>query len=376
MPTPPTNQSKEETFAFVERLKHEWMMTVDALVDPLMIIGEDYKIKKANKAFAQCHDKNLSIKDLIGQPCYSILANREKPCNGCQMQETVRDKNPRSWILKNIRKRYYEVTSQPIVDDNDHVTGVVQTYRDRTEAQSLQQQLNQSEKLASIGLLAGGIAHEINNPLGGIMIFSQMMLKEMPKDSPFYEDVIEIEAAAQRCKSIVTGLLEFARRQPQGKAVKKENINITEAFQSALRFAKVHPYARNTEVRETFSEAPCFSKGQRNDVVQILLNLIQNAFQSMQDGGTLNCRCFLENNKEQALIICEIEDTGSGIAEEHLDQIFDPFFTTKEPGEGTGLGLSICYGMCQDMGGELSVKSEVGIGTTFRIQFPALKEFS
>ncbi|NRA44442.1 MAG: PAS domain-containing protein [Oligoflexales bacterium] len=367
-------KSSEELIAFVEELKSKWVATIDALVDPLMIVDLDYTISKANRSMAE-FTEHEDIPDILGKKCYKIFANQDKPCDGCLMKKASETGKPCNFNLKDVRKKYFEVSSQPVYNSSGKLEGCVQVYRDRTEAKALQEQLVQSEKLASIGLLAGGIAHEINNPLGGILIFSQMLIKEMPEDSPFYSDVKEIEAATQRCKGIVERLLDFARAQPSDIHPKEKSpVDVTEALKSALRFAKVHSNARKTEISEDWAEEKFLVMGDRNNLIQLFLNLMQNAFQAMPGGGSLNLRSYKEMRSGVEMGIWEIEDSGIGIDPGHLPRIFDPFFTTKEPGEGTGLGLSICYGICQEAGGVLEAESKINIGTTFRVVLPLYHE--
>ena len=368
-------RTPEELLKFLEGLKRRWMETVDAIIDPLMIVSDDYIIRKANKAMATIASSN--VKEILGQKCHKVFADRNDPCPGCSMlkaSEPTTDDGPRHILynLEQIRnERYYEVTSQPVYDDNGVKEGTLQIYRDRTEAKRLQSQLMQSEKLASIGLLAGGIAHEINNPLGGILIFSQMLLREMDKASTHYQDVIEIEAATQRCKAIVENLLAFARQQPTGAKKKKERVSLRDAAKSALRFGQVGGLHSNVEVDEEFSPDDIATMGNQNQVMQLFLNLVQNAFQAMPDGGNLTLRSFLRDDANGVpWAVLEIEDTGVGISPENLKRIFDPFFTSKGAGEGTGLGLSICYGIAEDMGGTIEVDSVVNEGSRFRLVVP------
>ena len=185
-------QELDKSLEFVEGLKRQWMAMIDALVDPLMIVTEDYVILKANLALAKMNHKS-NFGEVLGQKCYEVFAGRKTPCHGCRMQEAGRMRKAVHGTLDDIGgKLYFETVSQPVFDLNGELEGVVQLYRDRTEARRMQSQLLQSEKLASIGLLAGGIAHEINNPFGGILIFSQMLLREMDKLSHHYQDVIEL----------------------------------------------------------------------------------------------------------------------------------------------------------------------------------------
>ncbi|MEY4632404.1 MAG: hypothetical protein RIQ81_2524 [Pseudomonadota bacterium] len=374
---PAAGQKKEETtldtLKFVESLKRQWVATIDALIDPLIIIGADYKIQKANVAAARLSGiKPGNIKDIVGAKCHKMLAGRDKPCDGCQLKDTIKNNKACAFPLVNtLPGRIYEVTSQPF-NIGDSGPAAVHVYHDRTEAVQLQQKLVQNEKLASIGLLAGGIAHEINNPLGGILIFSQMLLKDIPEDSPYRTDVVEIEAAAQRCKAIVESLLDFARAQPDETRIGKTKLAVIdglEAVASALRFAKITlKQNQNIRVRESFKAKQSKILGDKNQIIQVVLNLLQNAIQAMPKGGELGIT--VSNDANKKLLVIEVADTGKGIPPEHISKIFDPFFTTKEPGEGTGLGLSICYGLVTGMGGQLTVASKGGKGATFTITLP------
>ena len=343
------------------------MATVDAIPDPLMIVDKDYNIIKANKALADL--ESIPINKLQSYKCYQAFANRSTPCTGCTLQENYQSK-PTEFELDGLRKQlFHEVTAQPLVNTDGDIEGIVMIYRDRTEAKSLRSQLIQKEKLASIGLLAGGIAHELNNPLGGIMIFSQMLLREMPEDNKYRGDVVEIEAASQRCKEIVQSLLDFARAQPIQETV-KEKINMTEAIESALKFSTVGKTAQHLEVETHWDSEEIYTQGSRNKVIQLFLNLFQNAFQAMPDSGKLTIRTSSDEQNENFL--CEVSDTGIGISQDAITHIFDPFYTSKASGEGTGLGLSICHGIIEEMGGSISVDSMEGKGTTFHIVIPKI----
>ena len=364
-----TPQNKDQLITFVEDLKRQWMATVDALVDPLMMVRSDYIITKANRAVALM--AGVDIREVVGKRCFEVFAKRTSPCSGCSMTKASEEAQAKQFSLEDLRaERFFEVASQPIFDAHGKVEGVVQVYRDRTDAKRLQEQLLQSEKLASIGLLAGGVAHEINNPLGGILVFSQMLLRELPKESPSYVDVEEIEAAAQRCKAIVENLLDFARQRPAGKTQPLGEVNVVDAARAALRFGRVSVGSNQVEIIEEWQDPDLMVIGDRNKLIQLFLNLIQNAMQAMPDGGHLTLRAFAAERDAIRYGIFEVEDTGIGIPPEHQKRIFDPFYTTKEPGEGTGLGLAICYGIVQDMGGLLEVDSEINTGACFRIVLP------
>lgn len=368
---PELNQSKQDTdelLHFVENLKKQWVATIDAIPDPFIIVSKDYKIQKANAAMAEISGAN--IKSLIGKNCYQVFAGRNSPCDNCHMQATTKNKKQEVYEIRNkMTDRWYEVVSKSLSNVESKSESILQIYRDRTETIKLQHQLAQQEKLASIGQLAGGFAHEINNPLGGILVFAQMLLRELDKNSPQYQDVVEIELAAQRCKSIVEGMLDFARQRPvRGK---DGPTNFHEAIESAVKYACVgHNQGKRCDTFLKLQATNFEGQGDKNRVIQVLLNLCTNALQAMPTGGTLTVVTANSEKKGSKFLEIEVSDTGTGIKKEHLRKIFDPFFTTKEPGQGTGLGLSVVHGMIQDMGGSIEVESALGRGTTFRIQIP------
>ncbi len=355
---------------FVEELKKQWMATVDALIDPLMWVDREYTILKANTALWRS-TRLPSVRDVIGKKCYRVFARRTKPCEGCLMTNSASSGLPNQYFLDEIDEKVYEASSQPVYDSSEQLMGVVQVYRDRTESRRLQEKLAQSDKLASIGQLAGGVAHELNNPLGGILVFSQMLLKEIPADSTFYQDVKEIEGAALRCKDIVDGLLDFARVSPklgQGFSQPLEPVDLREAIDQAIHFAQVGGRFKNRKhiIKNNLTNDRLFVLGQKNKIIQVFLNFIQNALDAMPKGGSLMVSQ-MADKKDSKRICISLKDTGIGMSEEQLKKAFDPFFTTKDPGKGTGLGLAICFSMVKDFGGEIELKSTVGKGTQVKV---------
>lgn len=232
---------------------------------------------------------------------------------------------------------------------------------------SAQEALAQSEKLASVGQLAAGVAHEVNNPLGAVLMYSHLMRDECPKDSPLLADIELIIEQAGRCKKIVAGLLDFARQNK----VAREPTNLHELVQRAVRAIPV-PAETRIEIRQ-LSDSPAADVDQ-DQIVQVLNNLIGNAVDAMGGRGTI--RIDLNGNEKGATL--QVRDTGDGIPEENLKKIFEPFFTTKRLGEGTGLGLAVTYGIVKMHGGDIRVESNADpaqgpTGTTFTVTLPRLR---
>jgi len=222
-------------------------------------------------------------------------------------------------------------------------------------------QLISSEKLASLGKLAAGIAHEINNPLGGILIYSSLMLEELAEDDPKRQDLARIVQEAGRCKEIVKSLLEFARQSEPNM----EPVDINRAITEGLFFLENQAFFHNIQTIKKLGSSLPFALGNAGQLKQVFMNIIVNAAEAMHGSGTLTISTFF--NRERNNITIEFTDTGEGIPEENLTRIFDPFFTTKDVGKGTGLGLSTAYGIIEGHGSKIEVKSKVGVGTTFSI---------
>ncbi len=225
-------------------------------------------------------------------------------------------------------------------------------------------QLVSSEKMASLGKLAAGIAHEINNPLGGILIYASLMMEDLPEDDPKRNDLARIVQEAGRCKDIVKSLLEFARQTEP----KKEPTDINRAINDGLFFLVNQALFHNIRIVKEFDPFLPFVHGNAGQLKQVFMNIIVNAAEAMHGSGTLTIRTSLSPDRKMVWI--EFTDTGEGIPEENLSRIFDPFFTTKDVGKGTGLGLATSFGIIEEHGGKISVKSKVNQGTTFTIEIP------
>jgi two-component system NtrC family sensor kinase len=225
-------------------------------------------------------------------------------------------------------------------------------------------QLVNSEKMASLGKLAAGIAHEINNPLGGILIYSSLLMEDLPETDPKRQDLARVVQEAGRCKEIVRSLLEFARQTEP----KMEPVDINRAITDDLFFLENQALFHNVRIVKNLDPSLPFATGNAGQLKQVFMNIIINAAEAMHGTGQLTIATYpaLDRNS----ILMEFTDTGEGIPEENFSRIFEPFFTTKDVGKGTGLGLATSYGIIEDHGGRIFVKSKVGEGTTFTIELP------
>ena len=229
--------------------------------------------------------------------------------------------------------------------------------------QNTQDQLVQSEKLASLGQLAAGVAHELNNPLGTILLYSDIIKKETDPNSPHAEDLAIIVRETKRCKGIVSSLLEFARQNQVVAQPTDLNALILKVVELEIKNCE------STSVQIHLKLYPKLPKIQADpaQLTQVVVNLIENALDAMPDGGSLHIRT---SQGPEGMVTVEFDDTGMGIPTEHLSKLYTPFFTTKPIGKGTGLGLAIIYGIIKMHRGQIFVHSEVDKGTRFTIQLP------
>jgi PAS domain S-box-containing protein len=225
-------------------------------------------------------------------------------------------------------------------------------------------QLVNSEKMASLGKLAAGIAHEINNPLGGILIYSSLMMEDLPSEDPKKADLARIVQEASRCKDIVRSLLEFARQTEP----RMEPTDVNRAITDGLFFLENQALFHNIQIVKRLDPLLPAIWGNQGQLKQVFMNILVNAAEAMHGGGVLTISTYPGPGGSGVFI--EFIDTGEGIPEENLTRVFEPFFTTKAVGKGTGLGLATSYGIVEDHGGRIGVKSKVGQGTTFTIELP------
>lgn len=244
---------------------------------------------------------------------------------------------------------------------NSMVAAIVE--RDNLLKEDTQKQIVQSEKLASLGKLAAGIAHEINNPLTGVLTYSSILLEEL-KETEHKDDLEVVVNETLRCRKIVREILNFARET----RIEKERANVNQVIREMLSILEKHVNFQNISIVKDFDDSVPDMEIDINQIKQVINNLSLNASDAMPDGGTLTIRTRFDAN--QNAVVIEFCDTGLGISEENIGRIFDPFFTTKQTGKGTGLGLAVTYGIIKRHNGSITVKSSIGEGTRFTVVLP------
>ncbi len=334
---------------------YRWEKTFDGMRDPIAIVDLDFNLIRANRKFS---DKFLQHK------CYQSFPQKDVPCAGCPVPQALKDGLPQSGQV-HVDGRVYQVHSYPIKssDGTGKVTNVVNQYVDITQSRELYLRMLQSEKMGAIGMLAGNIAHELNNPLTGLRSLAQVLLQETANDSTLHSDLLEIEKAASRSQRIIKNLLEFS----QGEDQEMEVITLDEVVERTLPMLKSVMRTHRLEVDlKTLGHAVAV---QPHLMQQVVFNLINNACQAMREAGRLRVATRYENSR----VILEIEDNGPGIPPEIKERIFEAFFTTKKEGHGTGLGLSMSKQVIEKFGGRIDLKNVEPHGACFVISLPAAK---
>ncbi len=357
-----------ERTLMLERATEAWKGTFDSIDDPLTLVDTRFRIRRANLAAAREADDD--IRRLIGRKCHQALFGRETPCEGCALTMTPWQGEQTVEITDARRHRVWSVRTWPLREGMPAGEGeAVCHYRDVTRDQELQRQVIMLEKLAAIGELAGCVAHELNNPLTGILTFSQLIGRGVPPD-----DVpalaADIEEAARRCSAIVKSLLDYAR--PGTSPTLIEDIDVRALVESCLNLARVQTKP-GSELQLVFEDGEGLApvRGNPDALKSLFLNLINNAIQATAPAGWVRVRATML--PDEATVQVQVIDTGPGIAESLQARIFEPFFTTKAKNKGgTGLGLAIVSNVVRDLGGRVEVHNVPTGGACFTVELPAI----
>jgi PAS domain S-box-containing protein len=346
----------------IRQAAEEWKRTFDSISDAISIHDRDFRILRANKAFADLFGKSAS--EIIGKHCYELY-KEEKHHSGCPQEQTLATEKPAAAeFYESHLGKYLRVSTSPIFNDKGEIVGIVHIIRDITEQKQQNERLMMADRLASIGELAAGAAHELNNPLTSVIGYSELL---MDKDTPDYirKDLAFIRSEAQRAANVMSNLLTFARKYTPVKQLNQINSIIEDVL-------KLRAYAHKSNLikveRHLATDLPEILVDYFQ-MQQVFLNIIINAEYFMTEAhkrGILT----ITTEKQNGSVRISFADDGPGIPPENLSRIFDPFFTTKEPGKGTGLGLSICHGIVAEHGGQIYAKSQLGQGATIVIELP------
>ena len=347
--------------------------TLQALIDgiphPIYTINDDWQLVGINKSKAD--ELDTVPEHLVNKVCYETFFKRSQPCDHCLAAQTLAHKQAQRWTINwkgdDHLPREWDVNAYPIPSKQASSARAVILWQDRTEERRLESSLLQAGKLAAIGQLAAGVAHEINNPLTAINANAEMLKMFIPKEDENYEAVDLIALAGDRATKVVRGLLDFARQEHYNLTAGDVNRSI----QQTLDLVRYQLTSADAEIIQNMAEDLPDVVGSWEHLKSVWLNLIVNARDAVinlpqKRQITLTTR--LDNENEQVQII--VQDNGKGMSEAELVHIFEPFYTTKDPGKGTGLGLATCHRIIEQHGGDINVVSAPNEGSTFIIRLP------
>ena len=343
--------------------KREWESTFDSLETPLALVDiGSLRLRRINRAYAR--QAGRAVSDVLErEPCFAFLFGRDAPCINCPLPQAGQCLH-----LGGLQAeiRHNDRTIHLYIHPMEEREIAICSYHDVTEERAMYKRLAEAEKMVAVGHLAGGVAHEINNPLSAILAFAQLMKREEGREAKDIEIFGLIESSALRCKKIVESLLQLSRKP---RLEDKQLLNLRSCVEDALLLFR--PQVMDfPQVTLAFSAEPELPQiyGDVGQISQVILNLLQNGLHALKDSaGVLNVKVGRKEND----CFFSISDNGVGISQEHLPHIFEPHFTTKPVGQGTGLGLSVAYRIVNDHRGKFEVETKTGVGTTFWVFFPA-----
>jgi PAS domain S-box-containing protein len=379
---------RKEMESAVQRSEEFLSSVLEGIGEGVVVIDRDYRIISANKGY--CSQVKMSCDDIIGKHCYEISHHIDEPCHekenacDCAVKKCFETGEPYRAVHTHYDKAktpfYIETNAYPLKDAAGNVISAIETLMDITEKRALEAQLMQAQKMESVGLLAGGVAHDFNNILTAIIGYANLLRMKMEKNSQPAVFVEQILASAERAANLTRSILAFSRKQ----IIDPRPVRLSEVI-TRLQKLLLRIIGEDIELRTFMPRQETAILADAGQIEQVLMNLCTNAKDAMPDGGILMMETeFVEFNEEYVkrhafakpgkYMALSVTDTGHGLDENTKERIFEPFFTTKETGKGTGLGLSIVYGIIKQHSGYINVYSELGKGTTFRIYLPTIEK--
>lgn len=354
-------------FEIIRQAKEEWETTFDALAEGIAVVDGRGRFRRTNQALARIVD--VPAPALIGQPFWETVVGSQEASEGLLTAIREGRRHPAVVLRSSALERILRLAAAPLRDPGPGEEMVV-LVEDVTEQQAFERQLIQSEKLAAVGQLVSGIAHELNNPLASIAGLTELLLERTPASAPDREHLRVVHDQAGRAGRIVQNLLTFARKgTPQAAPC-----DLREVIESTVMLIAHELRMRGVSLEQETGIRPLTVLGDRYELQQVLLNLMTNAVQAvttLPEGRTRQVQIW--SGREGGLVILRVRDNGPGVPAELASQLFTPFFTTKEPGQGTGLGLSISYGIVASHGGHLRYAPVATGGSEFSVELPGFQ---
>jgi len=361
----------------LDKKRKQVQAVLDGITDLMAVLSDDGKIQRVNHIF----HKWFPQMDPLGKSCHQMLCGRDALCENCPVERSLQtDDIVKELCINKVdgKYRHFRVIASPLKSGLTGERQILLSMRDVTLEKEFQAQFYQAEKMATIGVLAAGVAHEINNPLAGISGFAEGLQRRIGRirghvDQDIVEDFEEytqtIINECIRCRDIVQTLLTFSRPVASNLIP----VNINNCVQDTLFILKHHFKEHHNVVikPELVDELPMIM-GDESQLKQVIINLITNAFDATGDDGMIKIQTTTTEDGGIALIV---EDSGCGIPLELQEKLFEPFFTTKPAGKGSiGIGLSTCFTIVNNHGGKISVTSDEGRGSTFRVTLPGIEQ--
>lgn len=356
-----------------ETLKHQWEATFDAILEPVSLIDSDYNVVRINRSFAERAESEPE--KIIGRKCFETLFGRNAPCEGCRAGKARHERDSANFRLKpsrtsNGRAAIYDVYSQEIQFKPEERTLFMNMYRDVSAQLSLERQILETAKMAELGTIGSSIAHELNNPLGGMLSFLQLIKMDLKGDEPWFQDIEEMEKGARRCQDIVQSLLGFTRKSSQDAS---EIIDLREAVLQALKITELQTRAMGLTLVQELPDEPVEIRGSFNFLAQAVRHFLQSAQEAVTERarsgvktpGEIKVRLVSDDQSHSI----EIIDNGT-----RGDPVRTPGASPEDPPEdslnGTGMSLSVVRRIIADLGGSVELASSRGVGTTVKISLP------
>jgi two-component system NtrC family sensor kinase len=368
---PADDKLTDETRVLVSVAKRQWERTFDAISEPLMIVDGGYVIKRANLALAD--ELGMAIQRVVGGKCHELRAASAQrfvgagavPCAGCPVAEAQRCGVAADGEVRSAHGRTYTLRAFPVAGDapGDAEKLTVCHYHDVTDERLMTRELASTERLAAIGRLAGGVAHEINNPLGSILAFTQIMQRQATTEAERKEYLADIEVSALRCKAIVESLLRFSR---QASGTERRSLLVNDVVRDAVRAFAAREPERAQPARLLLGERVPPLLGDAGQLQQVVTHLLANALDSGGRRGEVEIATSVDSDG----VTIVVSDRGAGIPEENLPHLYEPFFTTKEEGRGRGLGLAVVYAIVKEHAGTIVARNRPGGGAEFIVTLP------
>jgi two-component system NtrC family sensor kinase len=356
----------------VLRGKKEWEETFKAVTDPIFLIDLNCNVLRCNGRVNSLPGGENSVNN---KKCYSLLWNHNSKCSPCLMDKVLSTRDSAYERMQISTGMVYDVFYYPVFNESGEIYAVIHHIKDVTEQCKMEAQLMQSGKLAAIGEMAAGVAHELNSPMTAIIGNAQMLLRDLEEDNPRADYVKDIVNCGLRCKKIIQNLLTFSRQDERPMT----SISLNDVVERVLSLLKYQINRNNIKIETGMS--PCLPTVQANghQLDQVLINFLLNArdaLEGIENSKRIDVYTGITELEGEEAVHATVVDNGEGIPPECMEKIFNPFFTTKEVSKGTGLGLSVSLGIAQAHGGTIRVNSKPGKGSTFSLVLPVEKSVS